>query len=44
MDGNNVSKLFEECIDMDDHIISKDTENSNYLIQTNSNKDKIINK
>jgi glycosyltransferase involved in cell wall biosynthesis len=39
-----ISKLFEECIDMDDHMISKYTENSDYLLQTTFNKDKIINK
>jgi glycosyltransferase involved in cell wall biosynthesis len=39
-----ISKLFEECIDMDDHMISKYTENCDYLLQTTFNKDKIINK
>jgi glycosyltransferase involved in cell wall biosynthesis len=40
----DISKLFEECIDMDDHMISKYTKNCDYLLQTTFNKDKIINK
>ena len=39
-----ISKLFEECIDMDDHMISKYTEKCDYLLKTTFNKDKIINK
>jgi glycosyltransferase involved in cell wall biosynthesis len=38
-----ISKLFEECIDMDEHKINKYTENCDYLLQTTFNKDRIIN-
>ena len=38
-----ISKLFEECIDMDEHKKNKYTVNSDHLLQTTFNKDRIIN-
>jgi glycosyltransferase involved in cell wall biosynthesis len=39
-----ISKLFEECIDMDDHKKSEYTDNCDCLLQTTFNKTRIINK